>query len=38
VPLLGDIPIVGNLFKQNNESISNVELVILIKPVILKNE
>jgi MSHA biogenesis protein MshL len=38
VPLLGDLPIVGNLFKQNNESISNVELVILIKPVILKNE
>ncbi|HHS48966.1 MAG TPA: hypothetical protein ENM99_03800, partial [Desulfurella acetivorans] len=38
VPLLGDIPIVGNLFKQSNESISNAELVILIKPVILKNE
>jgi len=38
VPLLGDIPIIGNLFKQNNESIRNVELVILIKPVILKNE
>jgi MSHA biogenesis protein MshL len=38
IPLLGDIPIVGNLFKQNNESINNVELVILIKPIILKNE
>ncbi len=38
VPLLGDIPIVGNLFKQKNESISNVELVIMIKPIILKNE
>ncbi|MGC8791677.1 MAG: type II secretion system protein GspD [Desulfurella sp.] len=38
IPVLGDIPIVGNLFKQNNESISNVELVILIKPIILRTD
>lgn len=38
VPVLGDIPILGNLFKQQSDSISNVELVIMIKPVILKNE
>jgi type II secretory pathway component GspD/PulD (secretin) len=38
VPVLGDIPVVGNLFKQSSESVNNVELVILIKPVVLKNE
>jgi MSHA biogenesis protein MshL len=38
IPVLGDIPVVGNLFKQNSESVNNIELVILIKPVVLKNE
>jgi type II secretory pathway component GspD/PulD (secretin) len=38
IPVLGDIPVVGNLFKQNSESVNNVELVILIKPVVLRNE
>ncbi len=38
IPVLGDLPIVGNLFKQNRDSINNKELVIMIKPVILKNE
>ncbi len=36
IPVLGDLPIVGNLFKQRSDSISNKELVIMIKPVILK--
>jgi len=38
VPVFGDLPIVGNLFKQRQDSISTKELVIMIKPVVLKNE
>jgi MSHA biogenesis protein MshL len=37
VPLLGDIPIVGNLFKQHKITRVKRELVILLKPTIVKS-
>jgi len=37
VPLLGDIPIVKNIFSNSGDSIEKKELVILIKPTILRN-
>ncbi|CAG0955172.1 Secretin ExeD [Methylophilaceae bacterium] len=37
VPLLGDVPIVGELFKQKQESQTKTELLLLIKPHIIKS-
>lgn len=37
VPLLGDIPIVGNLFKHKQVSRIKRELVILLKPTVINN-
>jgi type IV pilus assembly protein PilQ len=36
VPLLGDIPVVGYLFKQKTETDNNSELLIFITPKVLK--
>ncbi|MGM0599580.1 MAG: pilus assembly protein N-terminal domain-containing protein [Candidatus Rifleibacteriota bacterium] len=38
VPLLGDLPLVGRLFKSRNKSMSENELVILLTPKILSSE
>ncbi len=35
VPLLGDLPLVGNLFKNKSNDASKKELVILIKPTVI---
>lgn len=35
IPLLGDIPVVGNAFKQQTKTVHNIELVIFIKPRII---
>ena len=37
IPLLGDIPIIKHLFSNTGDSIEKKELVILIKPTILRN-
>lgn len=37
VPVLGDIPILGNAFKHKADSISRTELVIFIKPTVVRN-
>lgn len=37
VPVIGDIPIVGNLFKQKTDTISRTELIIFIRPRIMRN-
>ena len=37
VPLLGDIPILGNLFRYKNDSMEKDNLMIFIKPIILNN-
>lgn len=37
IPLLGDIPVVGNLFKSTTKSDNEAELLIFITPVILKD-
>lgn len=38
VPLVGDAPVVGNLFKQNSRSMKKSELVFLIKPTVIKTD
>ena len=38
VPLLGDIPILGNLFKNTQDATEKVELVILIRPVVVDED
>lgn len=35
IPLVGDVPVVGELFKQHNDSYQKTELVILIKPTVI---
>jgi len=35
VPLLGDIPVLGNLFRQTKNSTVKTELVILLKPIVV---
>lgn len=35
IPLLGDIPILGNLFSQTDKSNSRSELIILLKPIVV---
>lgn len=37
IPLLGDIPLIGNFFKTTSKSTTKTELVILVKPIILEN-
>jgi general secretion pathway protein D len=37
VPLLGDIPIIGNAFKNTSKSKTKTELLITIRPVIITN-
>ncbi len=37
VPLLGEIPVVGNLFKQKDDSIERTELLIAITPRVVKD-
>ena len=38
VPLLGDIPLLGNLFKNTQDATEKVELVILIRPVVVDED
>lgn len=35
VPLLGDIPVLGNLFKSQNDSFTQTELVLLVTPKVI---
>ncbi|MFA6629634.1 MAG: secretin N-terminal domain-containing protein [Sulfuricurvum sp.] len=37
VPLFGDIPLLGNLFKTTSNSSTKTELVVLVKPVIIES-
>ena len=37
IPLLGDIPVAGNLFKNRNDTKSKTELVIFLRPVVIKD-
>lgn len=37
VPLLGSIPVAGNLFKNRNDTKKKTELVIFLRPVVIKN-
>jgi general secretion pathway protein D len=37
IPLLGDIPIAGNLFKNRNDTKTKTELVIFLRPVVIKD-
>lgn len=38
VPGVGDVPVVGNLFKQNSRNMKKTELVFLIKPTVIKSD
>ena len=38
VPFLGDIPIIGNLFKTTNKQEDKTELLIFITPRIIKDQ
>lgn len=38
VPFVGDLPVIGNLFRQNNRVMKKTELVFLIKPTVIKND
>jgi MSHA biogenesis protein MshL len=38
VPLLGDIPVVGNLFKSQQRTTVRTELVILLRPVVVDDD
>ena len=37
VPLLGDLPLIGHLFKTTSNSTTKTELIVLVKPIILEN-
>ncbi len=37
IPLLGDIPILGHLFKSTNTSVSKTNLMVFIKPTIIRD-
>ncbi len=37
IPLLGSIPFLGNLFKQRNDTTKKTELVIFLRPVVIKD-
>lgn len=38
VPLLGDLPLIGNLFRHTRETVTKSELVILLKPSVIDND
>jgi len=38
VPGAGDVPLLGSLFRRNNRSVTKSELVILLKPTVVKNQ
>ena len=38
IPLLGDVPILGNLFKNKTDTIKRTELMIFIHPTVVRNE
>ncbi len=38
VPLLGDIPLVGALFRSKEKTVKNTELVVFITPIVVVNE
>jgi type II secretory pathway component GspD/PulD (secretin) len=38
VPLVGDLPVVGNLFKSTTSSVTNAELVVLLSPHVYKGQ
>jgi len=38
VPGIGDVPVLGRLFRQNSTSTTKRELVILIKPTVIHEE
>lgn len=38
VPVLGDIPLLGYLFKSRNKAVRNFELIVLLKPVLVSKE
>jgi MSHA biogenesis protein MshL len=37
VPFLGSIPLIGNLFKNRNDKTNKTELVIFLRPVVIKS-
>ena len=37
VPLLGDIPILGNLFKSRNKSRAKTNLLVFLRPTVLRD-
>jgi general secretion pathway protein D len=37
VPILGSIPLIGSLFQYKNDTTTKTELVIFLKPTIIKN-
>lgn len=37
VPILGDIPIIGNVFKQKDDTIKRTELIIFIRPHVVRD-
>ncbi len=37
IPILGDIPLIGNAFKRKNNQIAKTELVIIITPHVMRN-
>ena len=37
VPVLGDIPLLGNAFRQKSESLSRTELIIFIRPRVIRD-
>ncbi len=38
IPGAGDVPVVGSLFRRSNRSVTKSELVILLKPTVVKNQ
>lgn len=38
VPLLGDIPVIGNLFKSRSRSRDKTNLMVFLRPVVLRNQ
>ncbi len=38
IPVLGDVPILGNLFKNKDDTIKRTELMIFIHPTVVRNE
>jgi len=37
IPVLGNVPIIGNLFKNKTDTITRTELIIFIKPQVIRN-